>query len=277
MLAPRRRRRRGHERRARPPRDLRLAGRAARRVPRSSWRARRRRCCGTARSSSRCAGRGRSSPSTCPTPSSPAAARASSWRGHEVRLPVPGAHNALNAAAALEACALAGADAAAAAAALADFRGAGRRFQRLGHTPAGAARRRRLRPPPDRGRGDDRRRARTLRRAAGRRGLPAAPVLAHAPRSPASSARRWRSADVAVRARRLPGARARRGLPGRQRPAGRRGGRRPRRRPPGPVAAGLRRRRAGRCAALLRDGDLVPGPRRGRRRRARPPPRGLRR
>ena len=61
------------------------------------------------------------------------------WRGHDVRLPVPGAHNALNAAAALEACALAGADEAAAAAALADFGGAGRRFQPLGHTPAGAA------------------------------------------------------------------------------------------------------------------------------------------
>jgi UDP-N-acetylmuramate--alanine ligase len=61
------------------------------------------------------------------------------WRGHEVRLALPGAHNARNAAAALEACRLAGADEAAAAAALADFGGAGRRFQVLGHTPAGAA------------------------------------------------------------------------------------------------------------------------------------------
>jgi UDP-N-acetylmuramate--alanine ligase len=60
------------------------------------------------------------------------------WRGHRVRLPVPGAHNARNAAAALEACRLAGADEAAAAAALADFGGAGRRFQRLGRTAAGA-------------------------------------------------------------------------------------------------------------------------------------------
>ncbi|MGZ4269463.1 MAG: UDP-N-acetylmuramate--L-alanine ligase [Solirubrobacteraceae bacterium] len=60
------------------------------------------------------------------------------WRGHEVRLAVPGAHNARNAAAALEACVLAGADPAAAAAALADFGGAGRRFQTLGATAAGA-------------------------------------------------------------------------------------------------------------------------------------------
>jgi UDP-N-acetylmuramate--alanine ligase len=60
------------------------------------------------------------------------------WRGHEVRLRVPGAHNARNAAAALEACALAGADPAAAAAALADFAGARRRFQPLGTTAGGA-------------------------------------------------------------------------------------------------------------------------------------------
>jgi UDP-N-acetylmuramate--alanine ligase len=60
------------------------------------------------------------------------------WRGHRVRLPVPGAHNALNAAAALEACRLAGADEAAAAAALESFGGAGRRFQALGCAPGGA-------------------------------------------------------------------------------------------------------------------------------------------
>jgi UDP-N-acetylmuramate--alanine ligase len=55
-----------------------------------------------------------------------------------VRLQVPGAHNARNAAAALEACRLAGADQAVAAAALASFTGAGRRFERLGIGPAGA-------------------------------------------------------------------------------------------------------------------------------------------
>src|SRR5262245_15403403 len=58
--------------------------------------------------------------------------------GVEVVLPVPGAHNARNAAAALTACRLAGADLATAAAALTDFAGAGRRFERLGTTEAGA-------------------------------------------------------------------------------------------------------------------------------------------
>jgi UDP-N-acetylmuramate--alanine ligase len=58
--------------------------------------------------------------------------------GVEVMLPVPGAHNARNAAAALTACRLAGADLQHAAAALADFAGAGRRFERLGATAAGA-------------------------------------------------------------------------------------------------------------------------------------------
>jgi UDP-N-acetylmuramate--alanine ligase len=60
------------------------------------------------------------------------------WRGHSVRLSIPGAHNARNAAAALEACTLAGADPGRAVAALADFAGAGRRFQDLGVTPSGA-------------------------------------------------------------------------------------------------------------------------------------------
>jgi UDP-N-acetylmuramate--alanine ligase len=58
--------------------------------------------------------------------------------GVAVALPVPGVHNARNAAAALAACRLAGADLPAAAAALADFDGAGRRFERLGTTEAGA-------------------------------------------------------------------------------------------------------------------------------------------
>jgi UDP-N-acetylmuramate--alanine ligase len=55
-----------------------------------------------------------------------------------VTLSVPGEHNARNAAAAIVACRLAGADPAVAAAALADFSGAGRRFERLGMTAAGA-------------------------------------------------------------------------------------------------------------------------------------------
>ncbi len=60
------------------------------------------------------------------------------WRDREITLQVPGAHNALNAAGALEACALAGADLDAAVGALAEFRGAGRRFQPAGRSAGGA-------------------------------------------------------------------------------------------------------------------------------------------
>jgi UDP-N-acetylmuramate--alanine ligase len=60
------------------------------------------------------------------------------WRGHEVALAVPGAHNALNATAALEAARLAGADERLAVAALASFTGAGRRCQLLGRSAGGA-------------------------------------------------------------------------------------------------------------------------------------------
>lgn len=58
--------------------------------------------------------------------------------GVAVQLAIPGAHNALNAAAALTACRVAGADLATAAAGLADFTGAGRRFEPLGSTDTGA-------------------------------------------------------------------------------------------------------------------------------------------
>jgi UDP-N-acetylmuramate--alanine ligase len=61
------------------------------------------------------------------------------WRGIEVALSVPGVHNAINAAGALTAASLTGADSNRAAAALADFRGAKRRFELLGETPEGAA------------------------------------------------------------------------------------------------------------------------------------------
>ena len=61
------------------------------------------------------------------------------WEGVSVRLSVPGHHNARNAAAALAAARLAGADPARAAGALASFRGAGRRFEPRGHTESGAA------------------------------------------------------------------------------------------------------------------------------------------
>jgi UDP-N-acetylmuramate--alanine ligase len=60
------------------------------------------------------------------------------WRGIDVALSVPGAHNATNAAGALEAAAFAGADPERAAASLRDFMGARRRFERLGETIAGA-------------------------------------------------------------------------------------------------------------------------------------------
>jgi UDP-N-acetylmuramate--alanine ligase len=56
------------------------------------------------------------------------------WRGIDVALAVPGAHNAINAAGALTAASLTGADPARAAAALADFRGTRRRFEGLGQT-----------------------------------------------------------------------------------------------------------------------------------------------
>jgi UDP-N-acetylmuramate--alanine ligase len=73
-----------------------------------------------------------------PAPELDAMGSSFEWRAQQVRLSVPGAHNARNAAAALEACVLAGADPAQAAAALADFAGAGRRFQALGTTSSGA-------------------------------------------------------------------------------------------------------------------------------------------
>ncbi len=59
------------------------------------------------------------------------------WHGLRVGLTVPGAHNSINAAGALTAAALAGADPERAAAALLDFRGARRRLERLGETAHG--------------------------------------------------------------------------------------------------------------------------------------------
>ncbi len=59
------------------------------------------------------------------------------WRGGEVRLAVPGAHNALNAAAALEVARLVGLGEDARVA-IASFSGAARRFQRLGASAGGA-------------------------------------------------------------------------------------------------------------------------------------------
>jgi UDP-N-acetylmuramate--alanine ligase len=60
------------------------------------------------------------------------------WREQDVSLAVPGAHNAANAAGALEAAMLADAHIGGAIAGLAGFHGAGRRFQLLGSSPRGA-------------------------------------------------------------------------------------------------------------------------------------------
>jgi UDP-N-acetylmuramate--alanine ligase len=60
------------------------------------------------------------------------------WGGREVLLGVPGAHNAIDAAGALEAARLAGAEPDRAVAALSRFGGAARRFQALGRGPGGA-------------------------------------------------------------------------------------------------------------------------------------------
>ena len=60
------------------------------------------------------------------------------WAQQRVELSVPGAHNVANAAAALTACAIAGVAPQQLAGTLADFRGAGRRFEALGKTEAGA-------------------------------------------------------------------------------------------------------------------------------------------
>jgi UDP-N-acetylmuramate--alanine ligase len=73
-----------------------------------------------------------------PAPALEAGGSRFDWRGAEVRLAVPGAHNALNAAAALEAARFAGADTASAISGLAGFHGAGRRFQPLGRSAGGA-------------------------------------------------------------------------------------------------------------------------------------------
>jgi UDP-N-acetylmuramate--alanine ligase len=74
-----------------------------------------------------------------PAPSLHAGGSSFRWREREVRLRVPGAHNALNAAAALEAARLAGADLDRAIEGLAGFAGAGRRFQAVGDSAGGAA------------------------------------------------------------------------------------------------------------------------------------------
>ena len=77
-------------------------------------------------------------PYDVPEPSLHAGGSSFRWRELRVELAVPGAHNAVNAAGALEAVRIAGADPGAAVAAIAGFRGAGRRFERAGRTASGA-------------------------------------------------------------------------------------------------------------------------------------------
>jgi UDP-N-acetylmuramate--alanine ligase len=71
-------------------------------------------------------------------PTLTAGASCFTWREQRVCLAVPGAHNAVNAAGALEAARLAGADTVLAIAGLSGFHGAGRRFQLLGRSARGA-------------------------------------------------------------------------------------------------------------------------------------------
>ncbi len=77
-------------------------------------------------------------PYDAPDPALDASGSRFVWRDLAVRLAVPGAHNAVNAAGALTAAALAGADPARAVEAIASFTGARRRLERLGHTAGGA-------------------------------------------------------------------------------------------------------------------------------------------
>ena len=109
----------------------------------------------------------------------PRGSRFQSGSGSRCALTVPGAHNAINAAGALTACALAGADPRARGGRARRFQGARRRLELLGRVGRAGRGLRRLLPPPDRGRGRDRRRSGRSRPAAGGR-LSAAPLLAHA-------------------------------------------------------------------------------------------------
>jgi UDP-N-acetylmuramate--alanine ligase len=77
-------------------------------------------------------------PYDVPAPALDADGSSFEWRGEPVRLAVPGAHNALNAAGALEAVRLTGVPLEEAVESLAHFHGAGRRFQALGRSAGGA-------------------------------------------------------------------------------------------------------------------------------------------
>ena len=186
------------------------------------------------------------------------------WRGIDVALSVPGAHNAVNAAGALTASALAGADRARAPRSLADFEGAKRRFERLGETAAGV-------PVYDDYAHHPTEVAAVI--AAARTLAPRRLVAVFQPhlfsrtRSLATEfGKALAAADVSVVLAVYPARERAEDFPGRGRAPGRRCGRRCRRRADGRVAAGVRRR------PPVPGGDAAPGrpvPADGRRQRRR--------
>ncbi len=172
------------------------------------------------------------------------------WRGREVTLAVPGAHNAHQRAAALEAARIAGADAAQAIAGLAGFHGAGRRFQALGAGPHGA----RLYDDYAHHPSEIEATLRAARTLEHRRLV--AVFQPHLYSRTALLAREFgRGAGAGGRgggAGRVPGARARGGPPGRERPADRAGVRRRGERAGGCCGCRASRRRSRCCAGCSR-------------------------
>ncbi len=166
-----------HQRRARPPHQLRLAAGAARGLQRTSSRART-----TAviwdRPELLALRDGPLVAYDVPEPELVPGGSRFRWHEHEVRLAVPGVHNALNAAGALELVRLAGRPGGG------RDRGAGRLPGRGATLSAarpqrrGGARVRRLRPPPERDRSHAAGRAHARAPPPGGR-LPTTPVLAH--------------------------------------------------------------------------------------------------
>ncbi len=235
MLALERRHRRRDERRARPPRQLRLAPRGPRRVPRVPRRAAQAVILDRPELLEL---RGDAPRRRLRRPR--ARARAD---GLAVRLARPGgaprgarrAQRAQRGRGARGRASLAGADPQAAVAALATFAGAGRRFESLGRTASGAH-------VVDDYAHHPTEVAATI--AAARTLRPRRLVAVFQPHLYSRTqhlagafGRALAGADVVVRARRLPGARARGGLPGRQRAHRRRGRRRRGTRARGAVAA----------------------------------------
>ena len=193
-------------------------------------------------------------PTTPPTSGSTREARTSTGGASRSASRCPGAHNAVNAAGALTACALAGADPVAAAAALAGFGGARRRMERVGETPSGAVVYDDYAHHPTEV-------AATLAaaRSLDARRLVAVfqPHLYSRTRALARAfGRALAAADAVVVLGHLSGARAGRGLPGRHRPDGGRVRGRRRRRPHRSPGCPDSTRRATYLSSILHAGDL---------------------